>query len=312
MREVLGAALGLGGEVRLRADPHFVVRGLEAPPQLVGLRPRNIGSQPPLLLKLADLAGNRFGILERAKRLHLRAEPLLDADVRPALPLIGFTELQHFGRQHRQQRLEAARDIVGVLLAWQQGHSGQRHSNLAQGAIGRLQGQIGTRHERFDAAEEMLHAGERFTPRLGVGRARFGLARHDLGLSIGEPGGQSRFDVHPGSEIDPFTPCEPEALARFHEVRIRRGRRGGVRELRQTQVGPLGLPPGVFFRSHSSLLGRLFRCLDPGGLFLGTAAAGLFLCRAAVLLLREILERRSRCWRWRGISGVGTGHAGRR
>ena len=180
LREVLRAGLGLGGEVRLRASPHFVVRRLEAPPQLIGLRPRNIGSLPPLLLKLADLAGNRLGIVERAKRLHLRAEPLLDGDVRPALPLIGFTELQHFRRQRRQQRLEAARGIVEVLLAWQQGHSRQRRSNLTQGTIGRLQRKIGTRRERFDAAEEVLHAGERFAPRLGVGRPRLGLARHDL------------------------------------------------------------------------------------------------------------------------------------
>ena len=214
------------------------MRRLEAPPQLIGLRPRHIGRLPPLLLKLADLAGNRLGIVERAKRLHLRAEPLLDGDVRPALPLIGFAELLHFRRQRRQQRLEAARDIVVILLAWQLRHSPQRRSNVAQGAIGRLQRQIGTRRERFDAAEQMLHAGERFAPRLGVGRSRLGLARHHLVTRHRRSGRPVPLRQSTAcSEIAPFTPREPEALARCREVRIRGGRHGGVRELRQPEVG---------------------------------------------------------------------------
>ena len=77
----------------------------------------------------------------------------------------------------------------------------------------------------------------------------------------------------------------------------------------ETEVGPLGLAPGLFFRSHASLLGRLFRGQDPRGLVLrdGGGLASSAAARRSCSF-RGILERRSGCCRWRSVTGVGTGH----
>ena len=50
-------------------------------------RARDLGRLPPLLLEIADLAGDRLWILDRLQRFHLLAELFLDPDVRPALPV---------------------------------------------------------------------------------------------------------------------------------------------------------------------------------------------------------------------------------
>ena len=44
---------------------------------------------------------DRLGIFERRERLHLRAELFLDADVRPALPVVGLAQLLHLRRSAR-------------------------------------------------------------------------------------------------------------------------------------------------------------------------------------------------------------------
>ena len=184
--QIRRAFFSLRGEMRFAARPDDVMRGLEAAPERVGLRARHVGRQTPLLLQIADLAGNLFGIRKRLQRLHPRAQLLLHGDVREASPFVGLAQLLCFRSQRRLRRFQPTGDVVEIAPRRQGGNVGECRPNVAQRMFGRLDCQIRFRDERLHAARQLVQPGERLAAPARVLLLRLGVASGEARFRVGE------------------------------------------------------------------------------------------------------------------------------
>src|SRR5262249_45795704 len=272
--QVLAAGDRLLGEVGFALGPRFVVRRLEALPQRFALRARHVGGLAPLLLQFADLAGNLLGVVERLERFHLLAELLLNADVRPALPVGDVAQLLHLRRQRGLRRLEALDDLLVVLLRRQLRNRAERSAQLFHGALAGLQRQIGARGGGFDAGRELLQPHQRLAARAVVRFARGAVARRDRLLGLVVLRGDCRIDLAGRAERVPFFANRGELPARGGQVLDGGAGAGSGGQLGEPRLAALlfllrGVLGGFGARAlHSLLLGAQPRRF---GVFSGAA-----------------------------------------
>src|SRR6185503_17965060 len=263
-RQVAGARFGLRREVRFAARPRRVVRRLEAAPQRLALRARHVGRLAPLRLQLAHVPGDLLGILDRLERFHLLAELLLDADVRPPLPVGDVAQLLHLRHQRGLRRLQPLDDLVVILLRRQLRDGAERGADVLQRPLASLEREVGARGNRFEPAGQLLQARQRFAPRLLIlfVRRRLALAEHAFSLGVAQR--DLRIGRARRRQAVPLAADDAELPPRRRQILERR--RGGrfVGELGQ----PRQTPCRVFVRRFRGRLGA------------GALGGRLFLARA--------------------------------
>ena len=244
LREVFGARFSLRREMRFAALPRLVVRRLEPAPQRLALRARHVGGLTPLLLQLSHLLRDHLRIVEGRDRFHLFAELLLDADVRPALPVGDVAQLLDLRYERGLRGLQPADGFLVVTLGRERRNPAKRRAEILERAFAGLERQIGTCGNRLDAAAQLLQPDQGLAARplillagRGVaGRERrvgLGVARKDVGIA-GRPGGHAL----------PFAADNVELAACHRQILECRGPRRLVGELREPLAPALRLLPG--------------------------------------------------------------------
>src|SRR5439155_4980773 len=279
-----------------------VVRRLEALPQRLALRARHVGRLPPLLLQIAYLPGDLLRIVECLERNHLLAELLLDADIRPSLPVGDVAQLLHLRHQRRLRRFETLDDLIEVALRRERRNREERRPQLLQPALAGFERQVGARGERLGPRRELLQARERVAPRAVRGDARRRVARGEAAVRLGVPLGNG--GVHVGrraagaDEPVPLLAYDAELTARCGDVVERCGLGRFIGELREPRAAAFGRVPLVVLGGG--------RALPIGGFLLGAQPRGGVFRRAQTFgfLLIARATRDGFGFRARGFRGA--------
>ena len=310
LREVRLARFGLRGEMRLALRPRLVVCRLEAAPQRLALRARDVGGLAPLLLQIAHLARDLLGVVQRLQRFHFFAELLLDTDVRPALPVGDVAQLLHLWHQRALRCFEPVDDLLVIATRGQWRNRRQCGAQIAQGALAGFERQLGPRRERLDACGELLETLERLAPRAAILILRRRFARRHLTVRGRKTLEKSAVCGSGRGQVVPFAPGDGEPPSRNAEIGLGRGCFGLDHELRQARAAPLRVAARLLlFLGTPHLCGRvLLREPAGGGLLFDSQPLGLRLVRTADCGLR-IADCGLRRFRFRR-SGIRTPHSG--
>ena len=133
--------LGQPGEVDVAAGADRVGCGLEPGPQRLCLLARSGGDLLPLRLGLAQLPGGRGEVIDLHELLDALAQLLLDAGIRPPLPVVHVAQFLDLREQGRQNSLQPVVDDGAGLPRRERRGLVERRARLAQRALDLLQRQ---------------------------------------------------------------------------------------------------------------------------------------------------------------------------
>src|SRR5438093_216723 len=243
LREVFGARFSLRREMRFAALPRLVVRRLEPAPQRLALRARHVGGLAPLLLQFSHLLRDLLGIVEGLDRFHLFAELLLDADVRPALPVGDVAQLLDLRYERGLRGLQPADGFLVVTLGRERRNPAKRRAEILERAFAGLERQIGTCGNRLDAAAQLLQPDQGLAARPLILLAGRGVAGRERRVGLGVARKDAGSAGRPVGHAMPLAADNVELAACHRQILECRGPRRLVGELREPLAPALRLLP---------------------------------------------------------------------